>query len=55
VEVKRLEIEFDQAVLERVRMVLSAGLLPIGTGISINISGMSIVTPQITDQLLALG
>lgn len=55
VEAKRLEIEFDQAVLERIRMDLTDGLLPAGTGISINISGMSIVTPQITDKLLALG
>lgn len=55
VEAKRLEIEFDQAVLERLRLDLAGGLLPAGTGISINISGMSIVTPQITDKLLALG
>lgn len=55
VEAKRLEIEFDQAVLERIHLDLADGLLPAGTGISINISGMSIVTPQITDKLLALG
>ncbi len=55
VETKRLEIEFDQAVLERIRLDLAEGLIPVGTGISINISGMSIVTPQITDKLLALG
>ena len=55
VEAKRLEIEFDQAVLERIRRDLADGIVPLGTGISINISGMSIVTPQITDKLLALG
>ena len=55
VEAKRLEIEFDQSVLERIRLDLASGLLPLGTGISINISGMSIVTSQITDKLLALG
>jgi len=54
VEAKRLEIEFDRAVLDKVRMDLAAGLIPAGTGISINVSGMSIVTQQITDQLLAL-
>ncbi len=54
VEAKRLEIEFDQAVLERIRLDLASGLIPSGTGISINISGMSIVTPQITEKLLAL-
>lgn len=55
VETKRLEIEFDLAVLERIRMDLAEELLPPKTGISINISGMSIVTAQITDKLLALG
>ncbi len=55
VEAKRLEIEFDKAVLERIRLDLEQGLIPEGTGLSINVSGMSIVTPQITDQLLALG
>jgi len=54
VESKRLEIEFDQAVLERIRLDLAEGLIPAGTGISINISGMSIVTSQITTKLLEL-
>ena len=54
VEAKRLEIEFDQAVLERVKLDLAADYIPAGTGISINISGMSIVTPQITEKLLDL-
>ncbi|MBT9613753.1 MAG: bifunctional diguanylate cyclase/phosphodiesterase [Burkholderiales bacterium] len=55
VEAKRLEIEFDLAVLARIRQDLTGGKLPVGTGISINISGMSIVTAQIIDKLLALG
>lgn len=54
VEAKRLEIEFDQAVLNKIQMDLAEGLIPAGTGISINVSGMSIVTSQIMAQLMAL-
>lgn len=49
---RRLEAEFDMAVLERIDCDLASGIIPPRTGVSINISGVSIVTPQIIDKLL---
>lgn len=52
VDARRLEAEFDMAVLERLYRDLDAGVLPAGTGVSINVSGVSIVTQSITDKLM---
>lgn len=53
VDAHRLEAEFDAAVLERIHHDLDAGIIPPGTGVSINVSGVSIVTQSIIDKLLA--
>lgn len=53
VDARRLEAEFDMAVLERIYQDIEAGLIPSGTGVSINISGVSIISPVITDKLLS--
>lgn len=52
VDARRLEAEFDMAVLERLHRDIESGVIPAGTGVSINISGVSIVTQGITDKLL---
>lgn len=53
VDARRLEAEFDLAVLGRVHHDLASGIIPVGTGVSINVSGVSIVTRIITDKLLS--
>ena len=53
VDARRLEAEFDMAVLERIHQDLASGIIPPGTGVSINVSGVSIVTRNITDKLLS--
>jgi diguanylate cyclase (GGDEF)-like protein len=54
VEARRLEVEFDMAVISRIEETLSRKLLPHGGGVSINISGPSIVHPDINAKLLQL-
>ena len=54
VDARRLEVEFDTAVLERLHLELTVGILPPGSGLAINVSGISIVTKSITDKLLTL-
>ncbi len=51
---RRLETEFDLAVLNQVDTDLSSGQLPTGCGISINLSAQSISHPEIVSQLLEL-
>jgi diguanylate cyclase (GGDEF)-like protein len=51
---RRLEVEFDQAVLHQIEMDLSSGLFPPGLGISINLSAQSISQPEIVSHLLEL-
>lgn len=53
VDARRLEAEFDMAVLTRIYQDLASGTIPPGTGVSINVSGVSIVTRSITDKLLS--
>ncbi len=53
VDAHRFEAEFDMAVLNRIHLDLSAGIIPPGTGVSINVSGVSIITPHIIDKLLS--
>lgn len=52
VEARRLEVEFDLAVIERIRHDLENGIVPSGTGVSINVSGPSIVNEEIKKKLL---
>lgn len=54
VEARRLEVEFDLAVISRIEDALKRRLLPAGSGVSINISGPSIVHAGVTDTLLSL-
>jgi diguanylate cyclase (GGDEF)-like protein len=53
VDAHRLETEFDMAVLNRIHLDIGAGIIPPGTGVSINVSGVSIITQHITDKLLS--
>jgi len=51
---RRLEAEFDLAVLNRVDADLASQQLPPGIGVSINLSAQSISHPEIVSQLLEL-
>ncbi|HUX30568.1 MAG TPA: EAL domain-containing protein [Thiobacillus sp.] len=51
---RRLETEFDMAVLHQVDADLSSGLLPTGAGISVNLSAQSISRPEVVSHLLEL-
>ena len=51
---RRLEAEFDLAVLHQVDADLSSGQIPSGCGISINLSAQSISRAEIVSQLLEL-
>lgn len=47
VEARRLEVELDRAVLRQVLADLRAGKLQLGTGVSINLSGPSVIHDQV--------
>jgi diguanylate cyclase (GGDEF)-like protein len=51
---RRLETEFDLAVLHQVDADLSSSQLPPGVGISINLSAQSISRPEVVSHLLEL-
>jgi diguanylate cyclase (GGDEF)-like protein len=51
---RRLETEFDLAVLHQIDADLSAHLLPPGIGVSINLSAQSISRPEVVSHLLEL-
>ena len=51
---RRLETQFDLAVLNQVDADLSSGQLPVGCGISINLSAQSLSSPEIASLLLEL-
>ena len=51
---RRLETEFDLAVLNQVDTDLSSGQLPSGCGLSINLSAQSISRPEVVSLLLEL-
>ena len=51
---RRLEAEFDLAVLMQIDTDLASGLLPVGCGISINLSAQSLPRAEIVSQLLEL-
>jgi diguanylate cyclase (GGDEF)-like protein len=54
VEARRLEVEFDMVVIGRVEEALAGKLLPHSGGVSINLSGPSIIHPDIHARLLQL-
>ncbi len=51
---RRLEADFDLAVLQQIDADLSSGLFPPGRGVSINLSAQSISRPDILSQLMEL-
>ena len=51
VEARRLEVEMDRAVLRQVLADLRAGKLQPGTGVSINLSGPSVIHDQVCNWL----
>ncbi len=51
---RRLETEFDLAVLHQVDTDLSSGQFPSGFGISINLSAQSVSHPEVVSRLLEL-
>ena len=51
VEARRLEAEFDLAVVKRVALDIALGLLPKGTGVAINISGPGILNAEVLERL----
>jgi len=53
VEARRLEVEFDYASFDRILQDLKSGGIPAGTGVSINISGPSLVAPRTVERLRA--
>lgn len=51
VEARRLEIEMDMAILKAIYTDLNNNIIPHGTGISVNVSGKSIINQDIVNQL----
>lgn len=51
VEGRRLEAEFDFAVMGCILENLAAGVIPRGSGVSVNISGPAVVHPKINEKL----
>ncbi|MCW8827216.1 MAG: bifunctional diguanylate cyclase/phosphodiesterase [Gammaproteobacteria bacterium] len=51
VETHRLEVDMDRAILKQILHDLNSGVIPEGSGISINISGPSIIKPEIIEWL----
>jgi diguanylate cyclase (GGDEF)-like protein len=51
---RRIEIEFDMVVIKRIHMELGKGLFPSDIGVSLNLSGLSLVNPLIMDKLMML-
>ena len=51
---RRLEAEFDLAVLMQIDVDMASGLLPVGCGVSINLSAQSLPKAEIVSQLMEL-
>ena len=49
VETHRLEVDMDRAIFKQILYDLNRGTIPEGSGISINISGPSIIKPEIIE------
>ncbi|MHB9118579.1 MAG: putative bifunctional diguanylate cyclase/phosphodiesterase [Burkholderiales bacterium] len=54
IEARRIEVEFDIAIIERITQDITQGSIPRGTGISLNISGPSAVNPTILNLIQTL-
>jgi diguanylate cyclase (GGDEF)-like protein len=54
VQARRLDAEFDLAIIETVQRDMQHGRLPVGQGVSINVSAPGIVHAKVVDALLAL-
>jgi diguanylate cyclase (GGDEF)-like protein len=54
VEARRLELEFDQAVIARLEMDLASGLLPEQAGVAFNLSGPALMREDMIRRILAL-
>lgn len=54
VQSRRLEAEFDIAVIRRVQSRIESGVIPPNTGVSINLSAQSLHRPEIIAQLIDL-
>ena len=54
VEARRLEAEFDLAVVSRVALDLELGVIPQGSGVAINISGPGILNAAVIERLNTL-
>lgn len=54
IEARRIEVEFDIAIIERITQDITQGSIPRGTGISLNISGPSVVNPTILNLIQTL-
>ena len=51
VEARRLEIEMDKAIFNKIYADLENNIIPDGTGVSINVSGKSIINNEVVKQL----
>ena len=55
IEARRLEAEFDLAIIGRIEKDLEHGIIPPGTGLSLNVSGPGVLNPKLFGKLLELG
>ncbi|MDD5329360.1 MAG: bifunctional diguanylate cyclase/phosphodiesterase [Sulfuricella sp.] len=55
IEARRLEAEFDLAIIERIAQDLAQGRIPPDTGVSLNVSGPGVINPAIIQRVMALG
>lgn len=54
VQSRRLDADFDLAVIRRIQSILESGQIPPGTGVSINLSAQSLDKPEIIALLIEL-
>ena len=50
-EARKLDYELDTAIFKKIADDLKRGVIPLHSGVSINVSGPSIINPKIVDQL----
>ena len=55
IEARRLEAEFDLAIIARIEKDLERGAIPARTGISLNVSGPGVINLKIIGKLFELG
>ena len=51
---RRLEAEFDIIILEKIRTDIEAGKIPVGKGITFNVSGPGVLEPRVIEKINAL-